>query len=109
MMGSLLMNVALSSAGFALGGVYLKRFADAGSMINLTMAFAIFAVSNLVYANVLAQGLGAGAALISMAHLIIMSALGMLLFGEKLGIFNIAGLAMALMSIWFFALSLHGT
>ena len=98
MASSLIVNLIISSAGFAFGGVYLKRYADLG------IAFGIFALSNLVYANVLAKGLGQGAALSSMAHLLIMSALGVLVFGERLGIYNVTGLIFALLSIWFLAL-----
>ncbi|MEP4987397.1 MAG: hypothetical protein ABJV68_06860 [Paracoccaceae bacterium] len=109
MMGTLLLNVAVSSAGFALGGVYLKRYADMGGWYDLGAAFLVFGCSNLVYAQVLAKGLGSGAALSSMAHLVIMSAVGVLMFGERLGIYQISGLIMALMSIWLFSNAIHST
>ena len=97
-------NLIVSSAGFALGGVYLKRYADAGGWSDLATAFAICAASNLVYAQILAKGLGQGAVLSGMTHLILMSAIGVLLFGERLGPHHVAGLVTALAAIWLFAL-----
>lgn len=101
----LIFNTVVSSAGFALGAIFLKRFADAGTWSDLGAAFLIFGVSNLVYAQVLAKGLGHGAALSSMAHLILMSIAGIVFFGERLGVLHFAGLASALATIWLFTLA----
>jgi drug/metabolite transporter (DMT)-like permease len=98
-------NLIASSAGFALGGVFLKRYADAGAWHDLGVAFAIFACSNLLYAHVLAKGLGQGAVLSSMAHLLLMSAGGVLIFGERMGPMHVAGLVSALVTIWLFTLA----
>lgn len=107
MNGLTVFNLAASSAGFALGGVYLKRYADDGGWGDLGIAFVVFAASNLLYAPLLAKGLGHGAVLSSMAHLLVMSALGVMLFGEKLGVYHLAGLVSALATIWLFALANH--
>lgn len=107
MNGTMAFYLATSSAGFAFGSVFLKRYADAGSWGDLGLAFGVFAVSNLVYAQVLANGLGQGAALSSITHLMMMSALGVLLFGEKLGPYNVAGLVTALITIWLFSMAQH--
>lgn len=105
---TLVFNLALSSCGFAVGSVYLKRFADHGSWLDLSGALLIFGLSNLAYAQVLAKGLGQGAVLSSMAQLIIMSAAGVMLFGERFGLYHVAGLVSALTTIWFFTLANHG-
>ena len=107
MNGAMAVHLVASSAGFALGSVLLKRYADSGSWGDLALAFGVFAASNLLYVPVLARGLGQGAALSSMAQLILMSALGMLIFGEKLGPYNVAGLVTALITVWLFAVAQH--
>ncbi|MEM1377070.1 MAG: hypothetical protein AAGG69_06745 [Pseudomonadota bacterium] len=109
MNGAMAVHLVASSAGFALGSVFLKRYADAGSLGDLGLAFGVFAASNLLYVPVLARGLGQGAALSSMAHLMVMSSLGVLIFGEKLGPYNVAGLITALITVWLFALAQHST
>ena len=55
--------------------------------------------------QVLAKGLGQGAALSSMAHLILMSVAALVLFGERMGPLHVAGLVNALATIWLFALA----
>lgn len=102
---TLIFNLVVSNAGFALGSVYLKRYADAGGWSDLASAFLIFGISNLVYVQVLAKGLGQGAALSSMAHLILMSVAALVLFGERMGPLHVAGLVNALATIWLFALA----
>lgn len=84
MTGVLAINLVVSSVGFATGGYFLKRFADFGALSDLACAFAIYALSNIIYAQVIAKGLGQGAALSSMSHLLLMSTLGVLVFGERL-------------------------
>lgn len=91
------------SGGFAGGSYFLKRYADLGSLADLGCAFAIFALSNLIYVNVLAKGLGQGAAMSSMTHLILMTIIGITAFGERLTYHQIGGLMFALCSIWLFA------
>lgn len=105
MIGAHALYLVASSAGFALGGVYLKKYADSGGWADLGSAFAIFAISNLVYAEVLARGLTQGAVLVSMTHLLLMSAAGLLLFGERLGPYQIAGLVTALITVWLFSMT----
>ena len=95
----------VSSGGFASGSYYLKRYADMGALVDLTCAFVIFALSNLLYAQLLTKGLGQAAALSSMSHLVLMSVLGVTAFGERLNTYQIGGLMFALCSIWLFAKS----
>lgn len=94
-----------SSVGFSAGSYFLKRYADLGTLSDLGVAFSIFAVSNLLYAQILSKGLGQGVAMSSMSHLIVMSVLGVLVFGERLGHYQLGGLICALCSIFLFALS----
>lgn len=104
MTGSVLFYLMSSSAGFSLGTVYLKRFADAGGFHDLGISFVIFAISNLLYAKLLAIGLGPGTVLSSMAQLVLMSVVGIAMFSEKLSPYSLTGLVFALMTIWMFAL-----
>lgn len=90
----------VSNGGFAAGGIFLKRYADLGTMFDLAVAFAIFAVSNLFYANILAKGLGQGAILSGMSHMMLMSAAGIFLFGERMNPIQLTGLVFAIISVW---------
>ena len=95
--------LAGSSLGFAAGSVFLKRFADLGGIGDLGISFLIFAASNLLYAQVLARGLGQGAVLSSMAQIIVLSALGAVLFKEHLGHPQLAGMVMAAGGVWLYS------
>ena len=88
-----------SSAGFTLGSVLLKRFADTGAWSNLSMSFMIFAASNLLFVRVLKGGLGSGVVASSMVQIILMAALGALIFGERLGSPQIIGVVLAAISV----------
>ena len=94
------MNLAGSSVGFTLGSLLLKRFADTGAWTTLSLSFAIFAVSNLLFAEVLRDGLGQGVVASSMLQILMMALLGVLIFGEKLSGLQITGVALAAMSIF---------
>ena len=107
MFTNLAFSIAASSIGFVAGGLFLKKYADTGALSQLGIAFTIFGVSNLIYAQVLAKGLGQGSVLTGMAHLIMMSAAGVLFFGEKMGPYHVAGLVSALATIWMFTLANH--
>jgi len=97
------LSLLASSGGFAGGSYFLKRYADLGYLVDLGCAFAIFALSNLIYVNVLTKGLGQGAAMSSMTHLILMTIIGITAFGERLTYHQVGGLMFALCSIWLFA------
>ena len=99
------LSLLASSGGFAGGSFFLKRNADLGTLTDLGCALAILALSNLLYAQVLAKGLGQGAAMSSMAHLIIVSLIGVAAFGERMTYHQIGGLIFAVCSIWMFAQS----
>ena len=95
----------LSAAGasFTLGSVLLKQFADTGVGYVLLLAIFMLGLGNLAYVRLLAHGLGHGAAMSSMSQIIALSVLGAVLFGEPLGLPQIAGLGLAIASIWFFS------
>jgi drug/metabolite transporter (DMT)-like permease len=96
-----------SSGGFAVGGIFLKRYADLGTLPDLAVAFSVFAISNLLYAHILAKGLGQGAVLSSVSHMVLMSAAGVLLFGERMNPVQLTGLVFAVISVWMVAYSGH--
>lgn len=93
-----------SSLGFCIGGFFLKRYADTGGLAALAISFTVYLSANLVFARVIAGGLGAGMASASMIQLCVMVILGAVFFGEKLTITQAAGLVCALLAIGLFAL-----
>lgn len=97
----------LSAAGtsFTLGSVLLKQFSDTGAGLALFFAVLVLGLGNLAYVRLLAHGLGQGAVMSSMSQIIALSVLGALLFGERLGLPQVAGLALAILSIWLFSQS----
>lgn len=97
--------LVLSAAGasFTLGSVLLKRFADTGVGLILLLAIVVLGLGNLAYIRLLAHGLGQGAVMSSMSQVIALSVLGVLLFGERLGLPQLAGLGLAIVSIWLFS------
>ena len=90
-------------ASFTLGSVLLKQFADTGVGYVLFFAILALGLGNLAYVRLLAHGLGQGAVMSSMSQVIALSVLGAVLFGERLGIPQLAGLALAIASIWLFS------
>ena len=94
------LNLAASSIGFALGSLLLKKFADTGTTMALAMSFAVLVVSNLVFVQVIRSGLGQGIVASSMMQVIMIAALGVLLFGERLSALQVAGVALAAASIF---------
>ena len=92
-------------AGFTTGSVLLKRFAVTGGAHFLALALLVFGLSNLAYVRLLANGLGQGAVLSSMSQVIALSVIGSAAFGERFGLTQAAGLALAIGSIWLFALT----
>ena len=94
------LNLAGSSVGFTIGSLLLKRFADTGALLMLSLSFAVFAVSNLLFAQVLRGGLGQGVVASSMLQIVLMAILGVLVFGEKLSVLQVTGVALAAMSLY---------
>lgn len=97
----------LSAAGasFTLGSVLLKQFADTGVGYVLFFAILALGLGNLAYVRLLAHGLGQGAVMSSMSQVIALSVLGAVLFGERFGLSQQAGIGFALVSIWLFSQS----
>ncbi|MGR3512083.1 MAG: hypothetical protein ACU0GG_04915 [Paracoccaceae bacterium] len=100
----------LCAAGtsFTLGSVLLKQFADTGVGYVLLLAILALELGNLAYVRLLAYGLGQGAVMSSMSQVIALSVLGAVLFGERLGLLQLAGMGFALASIWMFSQSQSG-
>ena len=94
------LSLSGSSLGFTLGSILLKRFADTGSLGALSLSFAIFAASNLAYAWVIRSGLGTGVVASSMLQIMIMAALGVLVFGERMNPVQLLGVLLAAASIF---------
>ena len=93
-------NLVGSTIGFTLGSVLLKRFADTNAVPFLLLSLAVLAVSNLFFVQVLRNGLGQGIIASSMAQIILMAALGVLLFGERMTFSQMLGVALAAASIY---------
>lgn len=103
MTGMAVFNLVVSSAGFALGSIFLKRYADAGHLLDLGSAFLILGLSNLVYVQSMSKGLAQAVAMSSMAHLVLMALASALLFCERLSQYHIAGVMLAMITIWLFS------
>ncbi|MCY4333357.1 MAG: EamA family transporter [Litoreibacter sp.] len=97
--------LSAAGAGFTVGSVLLKQFSDTGAVLALLFAILSLGVGNLAYVRLLAHGLGQGAVMSSMSQIIALSILGALLFGERLGLPQVAGLGLAILSIWLFSQS----
>lgn len=103
MTGLTVFNLVVSSVGFALGSVFLKRYADGAAWTDLGSALLILGLSNLVYVQLMAKGLAQASAISSMSHLVLMALASVFLFGERMGQHQVAGLLLALITIWLFA------
>lgn len=97
-----------AGASFTLGSVLLKQFADTGVGYFLLLAALALGLGNLAYIRLLAHGLGQGAVMSSMSQVIALAFLGAVLFGERLGPPQQAGIGFALLSIWLFSQSQSG-
>ena len=107
-MSSYWLILSAAGASFTLGSVLLKQFADTGVGYVLMLAVLALGLGNLAYVRLLAYGLGQGAALSSMSQVIALAFLGAVLFGERLGLPQLAGIGFALVSIWLFSHSQIG-
>lgn len=94
------LNLAGSSVGFTLGSLFLKKFADTGEWAALMLSFFILAGSNLFFVQVIRSGLGQGIVASSMFQAILIAALGVLVFGERLSATQMSGVALAAFSIF---------
>lgn len=91
-----------SNLGFVAGTVLLKRYADSGSLLWLMAAFATFATANLIYARILVHGIGQAAALSSIGHVLLLVLIGTAM-GERLTGDKIAAVVLAGVAIWLFS------
>ncbi len=92
--------LAGSSVGFTMGSLLLKRFADGAGIATLTASIAILALSNVFFVQVIRNGLGQGVVASSMSQVILMAAFGVLVFGERLSMVQVLGVAMAAASLF---------
>lgn len=102
-MNSYWLILSCAGASFTLGSVLLKCFADTGLGYVLLLAIIVLALGNVAYIRLLVHGLGQGAVMSSMTQIIALCVLGILLFDEQFGVPQLAGLGLALASLWFFA------
>lgn len=89
---------------FIAGTVYLKRFADTSSMPSLAIAFVLLAIGNIMFVQVLRGGLGSGVVASSMSQIIVMTAISAFIFGERVQLQQLLGVAMAVGSIFLMSL-----
>ena len=101
--GVFLLRFGGAIAGFALGGVFLKRYADFGQPHDLAISLTAYLIANLALIEILRRGLGMGMVLSSMGQLTLMVIIGAVVFGEKFGPMQGAGVAFALLAMAAFA------
>ena len=97
------LTLSTAGASFTLGSVLLKRFADTGGGYALLLAIVALGLGNLAYIRLLVHGLGQGAVMSAMSQIIALTLLGAVLFGERLGGQQLAGLGFAVACIWLFS------
>ena len=85
--------------GFALGGAFLKKYADFGQPHDLAVSLAAYLAANLAFIEVVKRGLGSGMVLSSMGQLCLMVLIGALVFGERIGPMQGVGVALAVLAI----------
>lgn len=98
-----LVILAISSVGFAMGSYFLKRFAEGGVSLDLVLTVLAYVVGNAAYMRLLMQGAVQTGVITAMAHIILMSLMGVLAFDERLGGRQVAGIMLALVAVWLFS------
>ena len=101
--GVFLLRFGGAVVGFALGGVFLKRYADFSQPHDLAISLTVYLFANLAFIEILKRSLGMAMLLSSMSQLCLMVLIGALVFGEKFGPMQGAGLAFALLAMAAFA------
>ena len=100
----LITRICASTGLFALGGVFLKVYADTAQSWSLWLSLATYALGCFLFAAVLRHGLGFGTVLATMLELSALVVIGGLFFGERLGTAQFAGLACAVGAMVLFSL-----
>ena len=95
-----LLPLAGSSVGFTLGSLLLKRFADTGAWTDVAIWLTVFAVNNLLFAQVLGSGLGRGVVVSSMSQTNISRRHGHPDHWGKVPLSQSAGVFLAVLSIF---------
>ena len=101
--GVFLLRLCGAVVGFALGGVFLKRYADFGQSHELLTSLAAYLLANLLFVETLKRGLGFGMVLSSMLQLCLMVVIGAVVFGERVGPMQGIGVVLAVLAIAAFA------
>ena len=97
--GVFLLRFGGAIIGFALGGVFLKRYADLGHSHDLITSLAAYLLANLLFVEIPKRGLGFGMVLSSAGQLCLMVLVGALVFGERVGPMQGVGVTLAVLAI----------
>lgn len=100
----LIVRLCVCTGLFSVGGIYLKLYADTAQLTPLLYSLSAYTIGSYLFAEILRRGLGFGTVLATMMELIAMVIVGVLLFGERLGAAQYAGLACAFSAMALFAL-----
>ena len=103
-----MLRLLICAVGFGTGGIFLKRYANSGMVLDLWVSMGAYLTANLLFIDVLRRGLGYGMVTSSMVQLILMTVAGVWLFDEKLSPMQMAGLACALLAIALFSVPSTG-
>ena len=83
-----------------LGGIFAKRAADSGSNLDLIISLSAYSVGTLLLLPVLrSAGLGYSVVVACCVQLVLMTAAGWALFGERISAYQICGLALAVAAV----------
>lgn len=94
------MHLAASTVGFTVGSLLLKKYADAGGVPCLVLTALVLVASNVSFVEVIRGGFGQGIIASSMVQMILMVALGAVLFGETYSPAQGLGVILAVMSMY---------
>ena len=97
--GVFLLRFGGAVLGFALGGVFLKKFADFGQSHDLAISLTAYLIANLAFIEILRRGLGFGMVLSSAGQLCLMVLIGALVFGERIGPMQGVGVMLAVLAM----------
>ncbi len=94
-----------SNIGFLLAAISIKYYADGEGLTYLILGLLIANLSYIIHSNILASGFTNAALFSSVAYQVCLIAVGLLVFGERLNNYSIAGLLVSLVAMVLFYLS----
>lgn len=100
----LIMRVVASTALFALGGAYLKLYADGEQFWHLAVSLTAYTIGCFIFAAVLRHGLGFGTVIATMLELSVMVIVGAVFFDERMALPQYTGLFCAVSAMILFSL-----